>query len=207
MTQQFGEVASNYDLTSENMLLNNQIVSDDTLSKIQETSSSHLTALADGEAAVKDATDSMSRMFRTMSNNSISAINGIISRLNAIPRNITTVHTIITQNVSGGSGGSVSGFASGGFPEHGQLFLAREAGPELVGTIGGNTAVANNAQIEAGIEEAAYRGFMRAMAAQQQQPITVKNKVYLDRKQLRASMKQAEREAGASIMSGGVMAY
>ena len=44
-----------------------------------------------------------------------------------------------------------STFASGGFPEQGQLFLAREAGPELVGTIGGRPAVANQGQIEAGI--------------------------------------------------------
>lgn len=42
-------------------------------------------------------------------------------------------------------------FASGGFPDQGQLFVAREAGPELVGTIGGRTAVANNGQIQAGI--------------------------------------------------------
>lgn len=49
-------------------------------------------------------------------------------------------------------GGSYDGpFASGGFPTEGQLFLAREAGPEMVGSIGGNTAVANNDQIVAGI--------------------------------------------------------
>lgn len=29
----------------------------------------------------------------------------------------------------------------------GQMFIAREAGPEMVGTIGGQTAVANNNQI------------------------------------------------------------
>lgn len=38
-------------------------------------------------------------------------------------------------------------FASGGFPETGQYFLARENGPELVGSIGNKTAVANNQQI------------------------------------------------------------
>lgn len=38
-------------------------------------------------------------------------------------------------------------FATGGFPDEGQMFVAREAGPELVGTIGGHTAVANNDQI------------------------------------------------------------
>lgn len=44
-------------------------------------------------------------------------------------------------------------FASGGFPSTGSLFFANEAGPELVGTIHGNTAVANNNEIT-GIREA-----------------------------------------------------
>ncbi len=53
-------------------------------------------------------------------------------------------------------------FATGGFPEDG-LFFANSR--ELVGQFSnGRTAVANNAQIEAGIEEAAYRGFLRAMS-------------------------------------------
>lgn len=43
-------------------------------------------------------------------------------------------------------------YASGGFPgDNGQLFIAREAGPEMVGTIGGHTAVANNADIVAAV--------------------------------------------------------
>jgi len=42
-------------------------------------------------------------------------------------------------------------YADGGFPAQGQLFMARESGPELVGTMGGQTAVANNDQIVAGI--------------------------------------------------------
>lgn len=33
----------------------------------------------------------------------------------------------------------------------GQLFIAREAGPELVGTLGGHTAVMNNDQIVASV--------------------------------------------------------
>ena len=52
---------------------------------------------------------------------------------------------------SGSSGGH--GFASGGFPDEGQLFLAREQGPELVGTMGSRTAVANNSQIVDGIRQ------------------------------------------------------
>lgn len=41
--------------------------------------------------------------------------------------------------------------ASGGFVPEGQLFIAREAGPEMVGSMGGHTAVANNDQIVSGI--------------------------------------------------------
>lgn len=41
--------------------------------------------------------------------------------------------------------------ADGGFVDTGQMFIAREAGPELVGTIGRRTAVANNSQIIEGI--------------------------------------------------------
>lgn len=98
-------------------------------------------------------------------------------------------------------------FANGGFPDVGQMFVAREAGPELVGTIGNRTAVANNNQIIAGIEEAAYRGFMRALSEQggNGDPVVVENRVYLDGKQIRASFKKADREAGASISSGGVL--
>lgn len=46
---------------------------------------------------------------------------------------------------------TVKTYAVGGFPETGQMFIAREAGPELVGTMGGKTAVANNSDIQAGI--------------------------------------------------------
>lgn len=49
-------------------------------------------------------------------------------------------------------------FANGGFPENGQLFMANEAGPELVGRIGRRTAVANNDQITQAITQAVLRG-------------------------------------------------
>lgn len=52
-------------------------------------------------------------------------------------------------------------YASGGFPEQGQLFIANESGPEMIGTMNGRTAVANNDQIVQGI----YRGVYDAMMA------------------------------------------
>lgn len=44
-------------------------------------------------------------------------------------------------------------YAEGGFPVEGELFVAREAGPELVGSIGGKTAVANNDQIVSAVSQ------------------------------------------------------
>lgn len=60
----------------------------------------------------------------------------------------------------------VTAYANGGFPSASQLFIAREAGPELVGTIGGHTAVMNNDQIvssvAAGVGSAVYRAMVAA---------------------------------------------
>lgn len=60
-----------------------------------------------------------------------------------------------TVNVT--DGGSVSlklkAYATGGFPTTGEMFIARETGPEMVGTIGNKSAVVNNEQIIAGISE------------------------------------------------------
>lgn len=67
-------------------------------------------------------------------------------------------------------------YAKGGFPETGQLFVAREAGPELVGNIGNKAAVANNDQIVAGIAQAAYQGVSQAMrenTGNERQPVNV----------------------------------
>jgi hypothetical protein len=48
----------------------------------------------------------------------------------------------------------ILGYADGGFPDYGDLFIANEAGPELVGTIGNRTAVANSSSIEIAIYNA-----------------------------------------------------
>lgn len=47
----------------------------------------------------------------------------------------------------------------------GQLFIAREAGPELVGTIAGHTSVMNNAQIVASVSDGVARAVRSVMAS------------------------------------------
>ena len=72
----------------------------------------------------------------------------------------------IPYSSASGHGGK---FAEGGFPEIGSLFIAREAGPELVGTIGSRTAVANNDQIVEGISSGVASGQAEQNALLRQQ--------------------------------------
>lgn len=58
----------------------------------------------------------------------------------------------------------IFGYANGGFPDMGQMFVAREAGPELVGRIGKKTAVANNDQIVSAVSGGVYNAMRSAMA-------------------------------------------
>lgn len=94
------------------------------------------------------------------------AVAQINSALDSIERNIV-VNVKVRYSTSGSvgsfgggtsrGGGAGREFAEGGFPKIGQLFIAREAGPELVGQMGNRTAVANNAQIVDGISSGVYR--------------------------------------------------
>lgn len=82
---------------------------------------------------------------------------------------------------SNGSWKPIQKYAAGGIPDYGQLFWAREAGPELVGTLGGHTAVMNNDQIVASVSAGVYQAVKAALGTQrgsQTQPVVV----YLDGK-------------------------
>lgn len=55
------------------------------------------------------------------------------------------------------------GYASGGFPQTGEFFMARESGPELVGRMGNRNVVANNDQIVEGIKSGVYKSVFDAL--------------------------------------------
>ena len=76
---------------------------------------------------------------------------------------------------------AIDWYAQGGFPDSGDLFIAREAGPELVGTMGNRSVVANNTQIIEGIAQASYNGMRRAL---EEVPISNKTDVYVGTKKL-----------------------
>lgn len=60
---------------------------------------------------------------------------------------------------------NVDFYANGGFPNKGQLFVANEVAPEMVGTMDGRTAVANQQEITTGIANAVYPAVYNAVVA------------------------------------------
>ena len=121
----------------------------------------------------------------------------------------TTKYPTISTQVATKSGGSTmtfTAYASGGFPTVGEMFVAREAGPELVGSIGNRSAVVNNDQIVESVSRGVYEAVAAAMdgytGGQSDQAINI----YLDGKQITATVEKHQKSRGATLMTGG-MAY
>lgn len=93
----------------------------------------------------------------------------------------------------GGALGGIAGFASGGFPDEGQLFIANEAGAEMVGSIGGRTAVANNDQIVEGIRQGVYEA---VMAANSNGNNSFDVRVFLDSREIKTGQQRLARAMG-----------
>ena len=97
-------------------------------------------------------------------------------------------------------------YAKGGFPDLGELFIAREAGPEMVGKIGNKTTVANNQQIVEAVSEGVYAAVLAAMRQSESNGSQSVN-VYLDGRQITSAVEKRQRERGANIVNNGVYAY
>lgn len=99
----------------------------------------------------------ITRFVRRMANSIIELVNGVIDAINDMFHiqfgglTIKGVEIIPAFDIRLVDIPNIPTFADGGFVEQGQLFIAREAGAEMVGAIGRKTAVANNDQIVEGI--------------------------------------------------------
>ncbi len=102
---------------------------------------------------------------------------------------------------SWGIGKGLQDYASGGFPTVGQLFYAREGGKtEMVGSIGSQTAVANNQQIVEGITEGVYNAMMAANAnSGGQAGITI---IQIDGKEIGRAVNKYNANRGIPIFGG-----
>lgn len=149
-----------------------------------------------------------------------SLINRIIDGWNALKKAINSLSIDIPEWLGGGTLGfnlemtkhiSISKFAEGGFPEQGQMFIAREAGAEMVGSIGRRTAVANNDQIVAGIAGGVAEAneeqnvLLREQNSLLRALLEKDSGVYLDGKNLANSVEKYQRERGRVLIAGGVL--
>lgn len=83
-------------------------------------------------------------LFENFINGVIGIVNNVISFINDLV-GILGIHIDLIPEVS------IPRLATGGFVDEGQLFIANEAGAEMVGAMGRRTVVANNEQIVEGI--------------------------------------------------------
>lgn len=137
--------------------------------------------------ALKNALNPLLDRLQDFSNRFSSSVNETFSNYAAAMSSIRNVGKTVTFNPMPTI--NIPRFEMGGFPDHGQLFYAREGGPELVGNIGNRTAVANNEQITEGIERAVYRAMSAAMPAQNGGTINVQvdldgNTIYRNQQQV-----------------------
>ena len=109
----------------------------------------------------------------------VDPLNKVIDVLNKIfGLNINHLKHLVDRYTSDGGGGSTGKttyqeYAAGGFPQIGQTFIARESGPELVGTIGGRTAVATNNDIVAAVSQGVASAVASVMGGSGSQNIAV----------------------------------
>lgn len=109
----------------------------------------------DVKADTKQATKDIDKVKKPFSISSSLKVGKTIS----VPSSTTELYQSLWSNFTK-NGLSLKYYAKGGLPDVGQMFVAREAGPELVGTIGNKSAVVNNEQIV----EAVSRGVAQAVA-------------------------------------------
>lgn len=99
----------------------------------------------------------ITRFVRQMANSIIGLVNGVIDAINDMfhikfnSLSVMGITLIPAFDIRLVDIPHIPFFEDGGFPNEGQLFIAREAGAEMVGAMGRRTAVANNDQIVEGI--------------------------------------------------------
>ena len=112
-----------------------------------------------------------------------SFINKIIDGWNGLKKQLNKLSFDIPDWLGGGKFGldlamsqkiTLPRFADGGYPTTGQMFIANEAGPELVGTIGNRSAVVNNDQIVSAVSKGVYQAVVQAMGQSGNQTVEAK---------------------------------
>ena len=160
---------------------------------------------------INDVIDFAVRIKNEVDTNAIDEFTTAINRLTTAVKNLPTSKTLTITAIYETSGTAPRQYATGGLPDVGQMFVAREAGPELVGNIGRKTAVVNNEQIVAsvsrGVAEAnsEQNALLREQNSLLRSMLEKQGNVYLDGKKVTANVEKHQRERGRTILVGGVV--
>ena len=92
--------------------------------------------------------------------------------------------------------------ATGGFPDIGQMFIAREAGPELVGTIGSRNAVVNNDQIVESVSAGVYQAVVSALGSSGSEDGDTQIVINLDGEKIYENQQKIARNRGYNLGMG-----
>ena len=104
--------------------------------------------------AFKSTVNSVIRFAQGIINSFIGGLNSVVKIINKIPG----VHISLIPKAS------LPKLADGGILEAGQMFIARERGPELVGSFGSRSAVMNNGQIVEAVSRGVFEAVKSAMS-------------------------------------------
>ena len=165
-------------------------------SALSSVSTQANTILNSAKTTVNSLTQTATRSLDSLKTNVSNTAQSITNTINTVANKINTVANNNIANAYATGSIYLTGFASGGFPETGELFVSRESGPEMVGQIGNRTAVANNDQIVEGIRQGVYDAVASAMAGSNTSVPEIINKVFLDGREIRSSMRRLDRAYG-----------
>jgi uncharacterized protein YukE len=134
-------------------------------------------AMNEAKASSKTVSDSIHGNFNTLNNKKVTVkvdadtanantkVSKLFTQWNDKITNLFSTNKKADGGVfSNGRWHDIEQYAGGGLPPTGQMFVAREKGPELVGKIGSSTAVMNNAQIVESVKAGVYEAVSSAMS-------------------------------------------
>jgi hypothetical protein len=176
------------------------------------------TALTSVKAQIGNTVNNILGFIEKMANGVIDSVNGLIHRLNSFRINVPDWVTEMSgigdfgfniEQLSHITIPRIKLMANGGYVDSGQMFVAREAGAEMVGAIGRRTAVANNDQIVSGIAHgvAEANDEQNALLREQNELLRAmldkESGVYIDGKAVTKSVEKHQRERGRVLVTGG----
>ena len=170
------------------------------------------------KAAVENIKGYFSSLWSAIKSGVSAPLNSVIGSIERVARESAKALNLLISGANAVSTGSalprlsetltltrIPAYAMGGIVDTGQMFIAREAGPELVGSFNGNTGVMNNNQIV----DAVSTGVANAVSAvfrdgnNSDKPININLTVKLDGREIESNIKRVQFERGVDIFNGG----